>query len=511
MDHDELLRLVALGEDSRRQFKVQVTNADSLAAEMVALSNSDGGVILVGVADDGTIPGLTRSDVRRINQLIGNAATQHMRSPISPTTENISVKRGRVVIALSVPEGLDKPYFDRQGVIWVKTGSDRRRIQSKEELRRLFQDVDLLHADEVPSQLGIDGLDRLRFRDFLSEVYGEELPESPQELADLLENMNLARGSALNLAGLLLFGRHPHRAKPAFVVKAVRYPGTEINANHYLDSEDLEGALRPVFDGTMGFILRNLPKVQGRRSVNEPGSSPVSRTVFEELLVNALVHRDYFVQAPVRLFIYDDRVEVVSPGSLPNHLTVAKIRAGNSVIRNPILASFAAKGVLPYRGLGTGIRRALAEWPDIEFLDDREACTFSATVWVSEARPGGNAPRTLDRGRPESRHASGNAPKGELDAPINRANEPTSEPITPTNAPVNESNAPLNASLNEVQTRILELVEAEPSISQRQLSTRLGRNRTTIMRNMNVLKSAGILRRSGSKKTGHWEVLREDF
>lgn len=548
MDHDKLLGLVALGEDSRRQFKAQVTNADSLAAEMVALSNSDGGIILIGVADDGTIPGLTRSDVRRINQLIGNAATQHMRSPISPTTENIPAEGGRVVIALSVPEGIDKPYFDRQGVIWVKTGSDRRRILSKEELRRLFQDVDLLHADEVPTQLGIDGLDRLRFRDFLSEAYGEELPESPQELGNLLENMNLARGSALNLAGLLLFGRHPQRAKPAFIVKAVRYPGTEIDASHYLDSEDLEGTLRTAFDGTMGFILRNLPKVQGRRGVNEPGKLPVSRAVFEELLVNALVHRDYFVQAPVRLFIYDDRVEVLSPGSLPNHLTVAKIRAGNSVIRNPILASFAAKGVLPYRGLGTGIRRALAEWPDIEFLDDRDACTFAATVWMLEARPGGKpAPRTLDKSTPENPHASGNAPEGEPGAPINEPSasknglsEPINEPNAsrngsnePINEPRNELNASIDASdvgrgepinqpdgpaseplkpeLTEIQRQILELVRTDPSVSQQGVAARLRRGKSTIMRNMNALKSAGILRRSGSKKTGHWEVLREDF
>jgi ATP-dependent DNA helicase RecG len=79
------------------------------------------------------------------------------------------------------------------------------------------------------------------------------------------------------------------------------------------------------------------------------------------LLVNALVHRDYFIQAPVRLFMLDNRAEIISPGNLPNHLTVEKIRAGNSVIRNPVLASYAAKGVLPYRGLGTGIRRVLAD------------------------------------------------------------------------------------------------------------------------------------------------------
>jgi ATP-dependent DNA helicase RecG len=125
MNRNELLKVVALGEDSRRQFKADVNNADSLAADLVAFSNSSGGTLFIGVTDEGVLKGLAPADVRRINQLIGNAAAQHTRSPISPTTENIKVGSGRVVIALTVSEGLDKPYFDRTGVIWVKAGSDR--------------------------------------------------------------------------------------------------------------------------------------------------------------------------------------------------------------------------------------------------------------------------------------------------------------------------------------------------------------------------------------------------
>jgi len=97
MNRNDLLRMVALGEDSRRQFKVDVTNADSLAADLVAFSNSNGGTLFIGVTDDGALKGLDPADVRRVNQLIGNAATQHTRSPISPTTQNIKVGSGRVV------------------------------------------------------------------------------------------------------------------------------------------------------------------------------------------------------------------------------------------------------------------------------------------------------------------------------------------------------------------------------------------------------------------------------
>jgi ATP-dependent DNA helicase RecG len=136
-------------------------------------------VIFLGVADDGSLPGLSRSDVARLNQLISNTASQHVRSPLTVQTENIGLDAEHIVIALTIPKGLDKPYFDRNGVIWLKSGADKRRINSKEELRRLFQTSDQFHADELPTSAGIDKLDKLRFRDFLHDVYDLDYPEAP--------------------------------------------------------------------------------------------------------------------------------------------------------------------------------------------------------------------------------------------------------------------------------------------------------------------------------------------
>ena len=85
------------------------------------------------------------------------------------------------------------------------------------------------------------------------------------------------------------------------------------------------------------------------------------------------------MSAPIRIFLFDDRVEIISPGHLPNNLTVANIRSGNSNIRNPTLTSYATR-VLPYRGLGTGILRALKEYPAIDFVDDRDGNQFRAVI-----------------------------------------------------------------------------------------------------------------------------------
>ena len=139
MTLEELRSLAARGEDSARQFKADVTNAESLAAEMAAFANSDGGTILIGVADDGSMPGLSLKDVARINQLIGNAAGQLVRSPLTVRTDNVALEDGRLVVALTVPKGIDKPYFDKNGVIWLKAGADKRRVTPRKSCAGCFR------------------------------------------------------------------------------------------------------------------------------------------------------------------------------------------------------------------------------------------------------------------------------------------------------------------------------------------------------------------------------------
>lgn len=458
-----LRKLVTRGEVSRLQFKADVRNVDALATEMVAFANSEGGQILIGVGDNGELNGISRSEVGRINQLISNAASQHVRSPISPLTDNVAVDKGRIVIVVTIPKGIDKPYFDKNGVIWLKSGADKRRVNSKEELRRLFQMSDQFHADELPTTAGIDALDKLRFRDFLRDVYKRAFPEDPEELTRLLQNMNLATDDGrLNLAGVLMFAEHPEWIKPQFMVKAIRYPGNKIHASDYLDTEDFAGPLCKIFDGALAFVMRNLHKVQAGRGVNAPGLPEIPESVFEELLVNALVHRDYLVSAPVRLFIFDNRIEIISPGHLPDNLTVEKILAGISNIRNPILVSYVAKGLLPYHGLGSGIQRALDAWSEIDFIDDREGCLFTATVH----------------------------------------RKPVEELILMTSSP---KSSPKSSS--KTDQGIIELIRQDPYTTTEAMGEILGITKRAVLKQVNKLKAQQRIRRVGPARGGYWEVI----
>ena len=167
MEAIELLEIIARGEDGKHQFKANFSNVNDLAAEMVALSNSGGGQIFIGVNNNSTPAGLTREDMGRLNQLVSNAASQSVRPSINPSTENIQLDGGLVMV-VTIHDGIRKPYMDNNGAIWVKSGADKRRVTAQEEMQRMFQSAGLIHGDEVPANgLTVADLDIEYFRIFL--------------------------------------------------------------------------------------------------------------------------------------------------------------------------------------------------------------------------------------------------------------------------------------------------------------------------------------------------------
>ncbi|MBY8155828.1 putative DNA binding domain-containing protein [Vibrio fluvialis] len=378
METEELLAIIAAGEDSRHQFKQNITRAESLVPELAAFSNSKGGLLFIGVTDDGGIQGLTIEDMGRINQLVSNAA-KDVKPPISVTTENVALPSGMVMV-VDVPEGISKPYMDGNLHVWVKNSANKSKVSAREELLRMFQSSALVHADEISvNGSSVTDIDQEFFDAFFEREYGERVEDQDVSRVQLLENMNLAKNGQLNICGALLFASRPQIRLPVFIVKAVAFPGVDIEDEHYIDSQDINGKLSDVFQKVLGFVLANIRHVQNEQGFNSVGEPEIPRIVLEELIANALIHRDYFVSAPIKVLVFADRIEIVSPGHLPNNLTIENIKMGNSNVRNPILASFAPK-VLPYRGLGSGIKRAIKAYPDIEFVDDRAGNAFKAII-----------------------------------------------------------------------------------------------------------------------------------
>jgi ATP-dependent DNA helicase RecG len=375
----ELHQILARGEDSRHQFKRDFNNIDALAAELVAFANTSGGYLIIGVEDSGEFSGLGSADIARLNQLLSNAASQNIRPAINPLSSNLQTERGLVMV-VTVEQGLNKPYVDHQGRIWVKSGADKRRVTAREELQRLFQQAGLVRADAVPvAGSSVADIDAKALGEYFQRRFRQNLEQTGLETTRILENLGLASSDTPNLAGLLLFCQTPQRLCPAFDIKAVAFPGTALHDRQYLDSEDIDGNLQEQYRRSLAFIKRNLHHVQRQQGFNTLGQLEVPEEVFEELLVNALIHRDYFVSASIRIMIFADRIELISPGHLPDVLDTEKIRFGLSNRRNPTLTSHAVH-ILPYRGLGTGIPRAIDAWPMIRLEDDRQSNQFKVVI-----------------------------------------------------------------------------------------------------------------------------------
>ncbi len=381
MEPIELLDIIAKGESSTVQFKERVDDAHKISQELVAFSNSKGGIIIIGVNDEtGALNGLSFKEIQEINDLLFNAATNNVKDPINIKTETVEIQDQKLILVY-VDEGLRKPYKDKNGAIWIKSVSNKRRVTSNYEIARLLQSSGNLAADEEPvANTTLNDIAVDFFKSFVQKKTGKNFNDLGQSLSQILNNMGLAKDNKLTLAGLLLFGKKPQAFKPVFSVQCIAFVGNDIAGKEYRDSEPpFEGNLSELYEKTMSFMLRNLRKVQVEESFNSLGELEIPKEALEELVVNALIHRDYFIQSSIKVFIFDNRIEIISPGKLPNNLTIEKIKSYTSIARNQILFSN-ARYLLPYIGIGSGIPRALDSYPEIDFVDDIDKELFIAVI-----------------------------------------------------------------------------------------------------------------------------------
>lgn len=383
MTKEELKLKISQGESSTLQFKLQWSDNDKIAREMVAFANSRGGAIVFGVEDKtGRIAGLTYDEVQALSSKAGNMAENN----IVPTLYIHSYPEeieGKNVLVVEVPAGSNKPYKTlKGGEIYVKQGSDKRLIKDNRELLRMFYDSGQYYPDRmgVPDT-SVDNFSESAIDRFFLNQFGRRKEDWGVPVEALYRNMSLidAKGQA-TLAGMLFFGVMPTWKCPAFKIKAVCFVGNDLGGTQYRDSVDMEGTIPEMYEQALRFCEGNLRHLQDGQSFNSEGHLEVSRIALEELIQNALVHREMLGTDVVKLLIFDNRIVIESPGCLPGDLTIDKIQLGCAEIRNPLIAQLCAK-TMPYRGLGSGITRALKSGERIELINDVERDKFIATIW----------------------------------------------------------------------------------------------------------------------------------
>ncbi len=379
LTEQQLLAKIQTGETSFVQFKERINDADSLEAEIVAFANALGGSIVVGVADNGNVTGLTKAEKEKYVQLNSNVSTQRINPPIN-TLINAFLIDEKLVMVIEVPEGDSKPYFTKNGTAWTKTGADKRKA-SRNELERLFHNSKSYFMDEQPvPNCDISEINMAYFSRYYHALENQTVQDSGFELSVLLNRMGIASGNCLNFAGTVYFADNPDKYFPITHIKAVAFQGTDIADVIFRDKQDIKGRIEEQYRGAMDFLKRNLRRVQGNRGFNTQGQLEISEIALEEVITNAFFHRDYTKSSPIRILLFDDRLEIISPGALPNHLTIENIQYGDTVIRNHRIVSFGVK-ILPHSGLGSGVKRILKEHPKTEFINLKEGQQFKVIMW----------------------------------------------------------------------------------------------------------------------------------
>ena len=388
----ELLEIVANGENSGVEFKRDDLQPQDLAKELVAFSNLDGGTVLLGVEDDGTFSGLTR---RKLEEWVMNVCRDKIRPGVIPFFEVIRDAGGKNDVAIvRVPPGRDVHalWHNHSSRYLIRVGTQSREASS-EEHARLFQQRGSLRAELRPvSGATLADLDGKRLKNYLAHVRQQEVPVNDDEAAwlSLLINTEIISEEGVTVVGMLLFGKSPDRFLPYTGIDAAAYPGTEKDYNT-LERLTIRGPMAPLLnenddiaenglvERALEFVQRNAGTTVRNKGGRRPEKPVYPRDALREGIVNALIHRDYLlVNTDIELAIYRDRLEIVSPGRLPNGVTPEGMRVGIRAARNQLLKDL----MRDYRyveHMGMGIPRKIIKGmkehngsePDLVELNER--------------------------------------------------------------------------------------------------------------------------------------------
>jgi ATP-dependent DNA helicase RecG len=411
MNKIELQELIANGESSGVEFKRDDVGPDKLAREIAALLNLEGGHILLGVEEDGTVAGLIR-DPKKAEEWVMEVARTHVRPAAIPYWETIHWEGGKVVGIVTLPaDAPDKPYKAKRGSAWVtqmRVGTTTRDATDEEEARLYMQSGRLPYDRKPVPGSSINDLDRRRLVNYFRDLRQQECPpeEDDEAWIRLLVNTELMvedRGRAMASAGgLLLFGVQPNRHLPQAGVTAVAYVGTDKDYDAKarmmlrgpavsLFSESGDAVEAGVIEQALDFVRRNIEVqawIEEGGTRQERWDYPLDAV--REAVVNAIAHRDYTITiSDIELSIYADRLEVISPGWLPNTVTVEKMRAGYRASRNELVKEvlrdyryIEATGLGVPRKIVQGMRSHNGTDPDLIEEESR----FIVRLW-KESRP----------------------------------------------------------------------------------------------------------------------------
>ena len=361
---EDIRRQLRLGEDSQWEFKRIEFRGDTpvnprrddLADELGAFGNADGGIMLCGVSDDGTIQGMLRKQMEALDHLLVEVSTDALEPPLRIDVHHRELD-GRAFVLVAVPRG--EALHERSGQAFIRVGATKRRLSRDERLRlaqNRTQNRYLWFDKQIVPETGFETLDERLWEPLLSVAAAADPRRGLLNLRLLAQDE--AGVDRVTVAGVLLCAPSPQDWLSQATIVATHYRGLD-RASGQLDSQEIAGPLSAQIADAVQFVVRNM-RVSARKTPEREDVFQYSRAAVFEAVVNAVAHRDYSMSSRrIRLSMFKDRLEIDSPGQLPNGMTIEGMEASQAT-RNEVIAS--VFGRIPVANVaGSDHRRYLME------------------------------------------------------------------------------------------------------------------------------------------------------
>lgn len=389
MGKPQLNPRINLSESETVEFKISLAEMNQILETVSAFSNSKGGEIFIGVTDEGIINGID----------IGKGTLENLANEIKLNTDprvfpNITIEEVEVqkIIKVSVPEYPIKPVFTKEKV-FLRVGKTNQKA-STEKIRELITRNSPFHWDS--SVLHDRTLSDIKNEDvksfiLLSNEERNSALETPGDIKSQLNRLNLLRENKLTNAAILLFGKSPQIIYPRSIVKCAKFSGNE--PIDFVDMQDIKGTLIGQVPDVLNFIRRHINvsvNISGNAQREEKWEYP--KEAIREAVINAICHRNYEDTGNVQIRIFDNRLEIWNPGTLPEGITIDSLKGDHrSRPRNELIARcFYLIKYIEQWGTGTNrminsCKNAGLREPSFEIKDNDFIVTFYKNIGQTKA------------------------------------------------------------------------------------------------------------------------------
>lgn len=445
-------------ESSTLEFKRSLPKSDQITKTMIAFCNHHGGKLVVGVADDRTIIGLSDQEIDECLEWVEKAVYDASFPAIIPRVSTLRIEDKNVLI-LEVSSGMNKPYYRRtEGIdkgTYIRVGRNTVRATPEmiEELR--WQSAGI-HFETLPIYRATEAdIDDTLIRNFLRKRKNDG--ETDPDLKTLKAYGLVASEHSHDYpttAGILLFGKSPQKFFTESMIICTQFEGTE--GREVIATIDCEGDLLTQFKMAYDFVISRMTKSFSIKEPKRVEKLEVPKKAIREALLNAIIHRNYHIQASIKVAVWSDRIEIFSPGAFSGPIDVNNLRAGRSYIRNPhICKVFREAGYI--EKLGSGFITILDSYKDYHLPP----------------------PQVVD---------GGDYVKCILSRPSPNQQEPYQE---------------------DLSSQVLALFRVEPEMQTKDILNALGVPRATLHRVLSELIEDGVLARVGQTHATRYKLLKK--